>query len=175
MLTFCTNKPIIYILMGTASRSETKQIAVVMFTVKPPQTGIELQLYYDLRWRILRAPWQQPRGSERDEYENIAIHAMAIDSQGNVIGVARLHQTEKNIAQIRYMAVEDSLQKRGVGKALLHYLEEQAVALGVRLIKLNARENCIGFYIKQSYHITGPGHVLYGEINHQKMQKQLRH
>ena len=159
--------------MGTDFSSENKQIAVVMFTVNSPQTEIELQQYYDLRWRILRAPWQQPRGSERDEYESTAIHAMAADSQGNVIGVARLHQTDKTTAQIRYMAVKARLQKRGVGKALLHYLEEHAIALGVRLIKLNARENCVEFYIQQGYHITGPGHVLYGEIKHQKMQKQL--
>ena len=144
-----------------------------MFSVKRPQTEIELQQYFDLRWRILRAPWQQPRGSERDEYENMAIHAMAIDSLDKVIGVARLHQTDKTTAQIRYMAVEASLQNRGIGKALLHYLEEQAIALDVGLIELNARENCVGFYIKHDYHITGPGHVLYGEINHQKMQKQL--
>jgi GNAT superfamily N-acetyltransferase len=146
-----------------------------MYTVKSPQTDIEFQQYYDLRWRILRAPWQQPRGSERDEYEDMAIHAVATDTNDSVIGIARLHQTDNITAQIRYMAVEESLQKCGIGKALLHYLEERAIALGVRLIKLNARENCIGFYLKQGYHITGPGHVLYGEINHQKMQKQLHH
>ena len=144
------------------------------YTIKSPRTNIELQQYYDLRWRILRAPWQQPRGSERDEYETMAIHAIATDNTDNVIGVARLHQTDNTSAQIRYMAVEASSQKRGVGKALLHYLEEQARTLGVRQINLNARENCVGFYIRQGYHITGPGPVLYGEIKHQMMQKPLR-
>jgi predicted GNAT family N-acyltransferase len=144
-----------------------------MFTIKPPQTEIEFRQYYDLRWRILRAPWKQPRGSECDEYENIAIHAIAIDQHDAVIGVARLHQTDNTTAQIRYMAVQDRLQKRGVGTALLQYLEQQAIALGNRQIELNARETCVGFYIKQGYHVTGPGHILYGEIKHQKMQKQL--
>lgn len=144
-----------------------------MFSVKQPQTEIEFQHYYDLRWRMLRAPWRQPRRSERDEYESTSIHAMATDIRGNVIGVARLHQTDKATAQIRYMAVEERLQNRGVGKALLHYLEEQAMTLGVCVVNLNARENCIGFYIKQGYVIIGPGHVLYDEIRHQKMQKQL--
>ena len=139
-----------------------------------PSTADEFQQYYELRWRILRAPWQQPRGSERDEYETMAIHAIATDNSKNVVGVARLHQTDNTSAQIRYMAVDDDLQKSGVGKALLHYLEEQARALGVRQINLNARENCVGFYIKQGYHITGPGPVLFGEIKHQTMQKPLR-
>ena len=143
------------------------------YRIKPPQNEIERQQYYDLRWRILRAPWQQPRGTERDEYEDIAVHAVAIDSQGNMLGVARLHQTDKDTAQIRYMAVEENAQNQGVGRALLHYLEKQAIALGVGVVTLNAREKCIRFYLKQGYVITGPGHVLYGEIKHQKMQKQL--
>lgn len=144
-----------------------------MYTVKSPQTDIELQQYYDLRWRMLRAPWQQPPGSERDEHENIAIHAIAIDNTDKVIGVARLHQTDNSSAQIRYMAVEEGSQNRGVGTALLHYLEQQAVARGLHVVTLNAREKCLGFYLKQGYVITGPGHVLYGKIKHQKMQKKL--
>jgi len=155
------------------NRENNKRLSGVMFAVKPPQTESEYRQYYDLRWRILRAPWQQPRGSERDEFESMAIHAIAVDCHGGIIGVARLHQTDHSIAQIRYMAVEDSSRKRGIGTALLQYLEQQAVILDVRQIELNARETCVGFYIKQGYHVTGPGHVLYDEIRHQKMQKQL--
>lgn len=143
------------------------------YSIRSPQTPHELQQYYDLRWRILRAPWQQPQGSERDEYDAGAIHAMAIDCDGNVIGVARLHQFAIATAQIRYMAVEKEMRKRGIGKALLDYLEEQARQIGIHVIELNAREQCIGFYSKQGYITTGPGPILYGEIRHQKMQKQL--
>ncbi|MEJ2362384.1 MAG: thioesterase, partial [Gammaproteobacteria bacterium] len=39
------------------------------YTYKSPQTKQEWQAYFDLRWRILRAPWQQARGSERDDLE----------------------------------------------------------------------------------------------------------
>jgi GNAT superfamily N-acetyltransferase len=144
-----------------------------MFLVKQPQTDSELEQYYDLRWRILRAPWQQPRGSERDEYESKAIHAMAIDDEDKVIGAARLHQIDKACAHIRYMAVDEAVQSQGVGKALLHYLEKRANALGIQVIKLNARENSVGFYSKQGYVVTGPGHILYGQIMHRKMQKVL--
>ena len=37
--------------------------------VRPPQNPEEFERYRDLRWRILRAPWNQPRGSELDEIE----------------------------------------------------------------------------------------------------------
>ena len=144
-----------------------------MFSITAPQSKTEFDHYYELRWRILRAPWQQPRGSERDRHEDSAIHAMAVNDEGHIIGVARLHQINNTTAQIRYMAVEDGWQGSGIGDALLRYLEEQARTLGVRLIKLNARENSVGFYTKRGYQITGPGHLLYGEIEHQKLEKRL--
>ena len=144
-----------------------------MFKVIAPQSITEFEHYYDLRWRILRAPWQQPRGSERDHHDDNAIHAMALNDEGHIIGVARLHQINNTTAQIRYMAVENGWQRSGIGDALLRYLEAQARALGVRLIKLNARENSVEFYTKRGYQITGPGHLLYGEIKHQILEKPL--
>ena len=144
-----------------------------MFKVRAPQTASEFEGYYDLRWRILRAPWQQPHGTERDDDEDNAVHAMALNEEGYIVGVARLHQLDVSTAQIRYMAVDEKWQHCGVGNALLHYLEEQAKALGIGIIKLNARENSLGFYTRRGYQITGPGHILYGEIKHQKLEKRL--
>ncbi len=144
-----------------------------MFKIKSPQSKLEFERYYEQRWRILRAPWQQPRGSECDTHEDEAIHAMAVDNKGHVVGVGRLHQVNNTTAQIRYMAVEEHLQGKGIGGALLHYLEDEARQRGIRIIKLNARENSLTFYTKRGYRITGPGHVLYGDIKHQKLEKQL--
>ena len=33
--------------------------------VRPPQTPEEFERYRDFRWRILRAPWNQPRRTEQ--------------------------------------------------------------------------------------------------------------
>ena len=144
-----------------------------MLKVRVPQSKADCERYYDLRWRILRAPWQQPRGSERDAYEENAIHAMALNEDGRIVGVARLHQINRATAQLRYMAVEEQWQQSGIGNALLGDLETHAREHGVRLIRLNARENSVAFYRKRGYQVTGPGHLLYGEIQHQKMQKKL--
>ena len=144
-----------------------------MYKVRAPQTQSEFEDYYDLRWLILRAPWQQAPGSERDHHEDNAIHAMVLNNEDHIIGVARLHQIDNLTAQIRYMAVAERWQHKGIGDALLHYLEEKARVLGVQLIKLNARDNSVGFYSKRGYQITGPGHLLYGKIKHQIMEKQL--
>jgi hypothetical protein len=33
--------------------------------IRPPKTKSEWENYYDLRFRVLREPWQQPRGFEK--------------------------------------------------------------------------------------------------------------
>ena len=150
-------------------------LVISVFEIISPQSNADFEGYYDLRWRILRAPWQQPRGSERDQHEDRAIHAMALDDQGQILGVARLHQINNITAQIRYMAVDDHWQQKGIGDALLRYLETKARESGIHVIQLNAREDSVKFYTKRGYQLIGPGHTLYDEIKHQKMEKRLEY
>lgn len=49
-----------------------------MFVVKQPKTKEDFEKYYDLRYRILRKPWNQPRGSEKDELEKESFHIMVL-------------------------------------------------------------------------------------------------
>ena len=136
-------------------------------------TPDELQRYYDLRWKILRAPWKQPRGSERDELEQSSHHLMVVDDQQVVIGVGRLHFNNIREAQIRYMAVAIKQQRKGIGTLLVNVLEQRAVELGAARIVLDARESALGFYRKQGYEVAAPGHVLYKTITHINMTKSL--
>ena len=136
-------------------------------------TPDELQRYYDLRWKILRAPWKQPRGSEQDELEQSSHHLMAVDSRQTVIGVGRLHFNNIREAQIRYMAVAITQQRKGIGTLLLNTLEQRAIELGAARIVLDARENALRFYRKQGYEMQGPGHTLFNSIAHVKMIKDF--
>lgn len=133
----------------------------------------EWNAYYRLRWQILRAPYQQPIGSEKDELENEAFHACAFTEQQEVVGVARLHRLDERSGQIRYMAVSEFYQKRGIGLLLINYLEALAVSHNIVQIKLNARESAVPFYQKAGYHIFAKGVLLYGIIPHQWMTKIL--
>ena len=36
---------------------------------RSPNTDLEFEAYYELRWRVLRKPWGQARGTEHDEYD----------------------------------------------------------------------------------------------------------
>jgi predicted GNAT family N-acyltransferase len=138
-----------------------------------PSTPDELQRYYDLRWKILRAPWNQPRGSERDKLEPSSHHLMVIDSKQAAIAVGRLHFNSIREAQIRYMAVAINQQRTGAGTLLLTALEQKAAELGALHIVVDARENALRFYRKQGYEAKGPGHVLFNAIAHVRMKKNI--
>jgi N-acetylglutamate synthase-like GNAT family acetyltransferase len=144
-----------------------------MFHLRSPQSDSDFDSYYDLRWRVLREPWRQPKGSERDSFDASGVHVMAESSEGNLLGCGCLHLVSRTDPQIRYMAVEESCRERGVGRSMVEWLEQQADKLGVTSIMLNSRESAVGFYQRLGYTVFEKGETLFGEINHQRMRKSL--
>jgi GNAT superfamily N-acetyltransferase len=138
-----------------------------------PATPAEFRQYYDLRWKTLRAPWGQPRGSETDPLDADSTHLMAVDSGQGILGVGRLHFSAIGEARIRYMGVATDYQRRGIGTQILRGLEENALRLGATRIVLDAREVALGFYRKHGYVATGPGPMLFNRIAHVSMEKQV--
>ena len=138
-----------------------------------PHSELDFHRYYELRWRILRAPWQQPLGSEKDELEPVSIHLMACKTARIPAGVCRLHFNTGEQAQIRYMAVDENERYRGIGRLLLQRLEQLANERGANAVILNAREPVVGFYERNGYQISGPGHTLYQTIHHLRMIKHF--
>jgi predicted GNAT family N-acyltransferase len=141
--------------------------------ITEPSTPGEYQHYYELRWKILRAPWGKQPGSEQDELEKTSTHLMAVDDDNSILGVGRLHFNSIQEAQIRYMAVAGAHQRTGIGTLLLNALELKAAALGATRISIDARETALRFYRKHGYGPVGPGQVLYNAIAHVKMTKNI--
>ena len=142
------------------------------FELRSPHSPEEFEQYYDLRWRILRAPWQQPRGSERDEWENEAIHVAAYVA-GKLVGAGRLHRTGEDRAQIRYMAIEEAYRGQGIGEAVYQHLEAEARKAGIKHIHVHARLPVLDFYKQMGFNITGEGPTLFDSIQHKVMEKDL--
>ena len=142
-------------------------------TIKQPETEKEFEAYYDLRWCILRRPWQQPKGSEKDELENESFHVMACDENSNVVAVGRLHFNNKKEARIRYMAVDSEHLEKSIGALILEALEEKAKQECCKTIVLDARENAVGFYQKKGYELLEKSHLLFDSIQHYRMHKYL--
>jgi N-acetylglutamate synthase-like GNAT family acetyltransferase len=138
--------------------------------IRTPNTQEEWDEYYQLRYQVLRAPWNQAIGSERNEGDETAQH-FAFFEEGKIIGVGRLDYMSEVIAQVRFMAIAGNRQGEGIGKKLMQHMEEIAVETGRTELILHAREIALPFYKNLGYTITEKSHLLFGEIQHYLMRK----
>lgn len=125
-----------------------------MYRVIAPETPDQFETYYDLRWRVLREPFQRPRGSEQDEYDQVGYHRMVVNSAGKAVAVGRLHFNSPDEGQIRFMASAPEHRGEGHGVAIVYALEQLARAEGAKHIVINSRDNTLGFYIKCGYDVV---------------------
>ena len=139
-----------------------------------PNSSAEFEQYYNLRYEVLRKPWLQPKGSEKDDGDKSSIHRMIIDeSNGKAVAVGRLQFNTSEEAQIRYMAVSDNYQLKGYGNIIVKTLEDIALNKGIRNIILQSRENALKFYWKNGYEIIEKSYLLFDEIQHWLMVKKM--
>jgi ribosomal protein S18 acetylase RimI-like enzyme len=146
--------------------------------IHAPRTAAEWAAYYQLRYAVLRQPWQQPPGSERvpADDEPGTIHALLLAEAADApraVAVGMLQPTGNKQGQIRFMAVAPEAAGTGAGRRVVAYLDEQARAAGITEIVLHSREAAVGFYEKLGYTVVEPSHVLFGVIPHFLMRKQL--
>lgn len=137
-----------------------------------PESAEDFKKYYELRWRILRKPWNQPPGSERDDDEDISFHLMAIENN-QALSVARLQFTNDTTAQLRYMAVDQQAEGQGIGRVMIEAMEIHTRNNGASSIMLHARENAVGFYEKMGFRTEEKSYLLFDCIQHYKMTKKI--
>lgn len=141
--------------------------------LQEPVSPEDFENYYLLRWEVLRKPWNQPRGTEKDENEATSIHVMALNEKDECVGVSRLQFNSSEEAQVRFMGVRDDQQGKGVGKKLMSYLEEKAKEKGAKKVMLQARENAVQFYLSIGYAVVEKSFLMWGIIQHYRMEKLL--
>lgn len=147
-------------------------ITMNQLIIQPPKTPEDFEKYFELRFRMLREPWGEVRGSEIDDEEDNSYHLMAI-TDNELVGVARLQFIEPNITQLRYMAVDDKCQGQGIGRLIVKHMENYARRQSAQQVILHARENAVGFYQKLDYQMIEQSYLLFGCIQHYKMSKTL--
>jgi len=143
------------------------------FKIVEPKSIEEFESYFQLRWEVLRKPWEQPKGSEQDESDSTAIHRMVLDKEGYPIGVGMLLLNSNQEAQIRFMAVSENRQGMMVGTLLIDCLESIACELKCSHVILQSREAAVKFYKKNGFKVVKKTYLLFGEIQHFLMQKKL--
>jgi GNAT superfamily N-acetyltransferase len=140
--------------------------------IRTPQSPEEWESYYDLRYRVLRAPLNQERGSERNEGDAIGQH-FALYDKGILKAIARLDRADDGVAQTRFVAVELESQGKGYGKQIMLEVERAASQRGDHLMILHARDYAVIFYNKLGYDLVEESYKLFDVLQHYLMQKAL--
>ena len=144
-----------------------------MYTVQIASNQHQIANIIDLRYTVLRQPWNKSKNTVTDDLENTSINAY-IELDGKVIACGRLQNNGSGIGQIRYMAVHSDFQGRGLGKLIVIKLEQEAETIGLTSIELQARENAVEFYKSQGYILKEISFKLWDIIQHYLMIKSLK-
>lgn len=140
--------------------------------IRTPENQNEWDAYYDLRYRVLREPLKQLRGSEKNEGDASGIH-FALYDDSTLKAIARLDQSSEHIAQVRFVAVESHSQGKGYGRLIMEATEIKAKEIGNSKMILHARDYAVDFYIKLNYKLLEPSYKLFDVLQHYLMEKKL--
>ena len=143
--------------------------------IKQPCCEEEFNEMYNLRWKILNHPWNQPKGSEKDEIDfcNERVFYFISMIKGQIIGTARFHVNNEYEGDIKYLAVHDDYRGQGIGKNLIAHIEWFAIGLGIPYITLNVIKKAQCLFEKLNYQIIGEGPLLFNEEKQYKMGKNI--
>lgn len=144
-----------------------------MYPVKIASNPQQFNSILKLRYEVLRKPWSQPIDSAKDQLEQKSINAFIQNNEGVVIACGRLQENENKIGQIRFMAVDQNYREKGLGKLIITSLELKAKELQLVKIQLQARENAVYFYKNNGYVIIEKTFLLWDQIQHFLMEKQI--
>jgi len=124
-----------------------------------------------LRHQILRAPLGLGFSDNELEREKEDVLIAAFEEE-EMLGCCVLSWVAPQKMRIRQMAVNATLQRKGIGASLMNFSETLARDKGCRWIMMHARDTAIGFYEKFGYRITGEPFVEVG-LPHHIMEKPL--
>lgn len=144
-----------------------------MYTIKTPKTRDDFKAYYALRYKVLREPWGHPKGTEKDDYEPISEHFMAVDENGDVVGVAKLYEKAEGVGHVSHFAVSPDHQHKGVGHLLLQTVEQRAQELGFTVLGTMARATATAYFERAGFHVAGIATLHLGTTHLVWMEKAL--
>ena len=126
-----------------------------MIQVRRAESPEEVRACLRLRWTVFVEEQGVRPSEEVDAHDQVAVHALAL-IDGVPCGAARFIFASPGVAKIQRMAVIDDVRKRGVGRALLAFLEEEARRRGAVRFTLWAQTHARPFYQRAGYTAEGP-------------------
>jgi GNAT superfamily N-acetyltransferase len=129
----------------------------------------------ELRWETLRKPLgmsftQEQLDSERDALLYAAYRVDGANEQ--LVATALFIPLDTARVQLRQMTVAPAMQGHGVGRALLEYMEADAVTRGFVEVIAEARETALPFFAALGYRPSGETYEHVG-LPHRMISKRL--
>jgi GNAT superfamily N-acetyltransferase len=151
-----------------------KQRKTTMIVIKTPKSREDFKTYYHLRYHVLRESLGLPKGSEKDDYEPISTHYIAVDdSTGEIVGTVKWYEKATGIARLSHLAVSEKYQKKGIGKLLVKTAEDDARNQGYHLMGTLTRLSAVDFYERCGYEPKGLTTELLGRLQTMWLEKKL--
>ncbi|MFN8361268.1 MAG: GNAT family N-acetyltransferase [Candidatus Kapaibacterium sp.] len=122
-----------------------------------------------LRYAVLRKPLGLVFTSEQLSEEHNEIHLRGL-LDSTLVCCLQLRPIDNHTVQMRQVAVDESYQSKGIGRALVEYCEQVARDEQFTEIILHARETAVAFYLKLGYEVYGEPFIEVG-IPHRNMRK----
>lgn len=99
-----------------------------------------------LRTRVFVEEQGVPQDLEWDEWDEGAVHALATNRLGQVVGTGRLLRSSPGVGKIGRVAVHPGLRGSGIGRELMASLMSDAAARGDQEMLLHAQCSAESFY-----------------------------
>jgi N-acetylglutamate synthase-like GNAT family acetyltransferase len=132
----------------------------------------EYKQMISLRYDLLRKPLQLEFEQQELENEKDDILIGAFEEE-KMLGCCLLTKIDNSCVRLRQMAVQNNLQGKGIGAAMINFAENVARDHGYKLLMMHARLSAIGFYKKMGYLVKGDQFQELS-IPHHIMEKKLR-
>ncbi len=124
-----------------------------------------------LRTELLRKPLGLVFDTEELEREQEDTLIGAFEDE-RILGCCLLTRVDDRMIRLRQMAVQNNLQGKGVGRALMIFAENIARDMGYDVLMMHARATALGFYEKLGY-VKKDGEFTELTIPHYIMEKSL--
>ncbi len=131
----------------------------------------EYEAELELRNALLRAPLGMDLYAEDLSIEKAARHFGVFEGD-RIVGCLVIFPGDGGEVRLKQMAVAESHQGKGIGAALMLWVEQALRKSGVESICLHARDTAVAFYEKLGYEIVGEEFTEVG-LTHRRMIKRL--
>ena len=131
----------------------------------------ELKEAFEVRKKVFVEEQGIAEYLEFDGNDEQALHMVVMDGE-RVIGTARVLFLATNQAKLERMAILKPFRRKGIGRRLIYYLNEDLSKRQVAQIVLHAQYSVVAFYKSCGFEESGSPFWEVG-IKHIKMQRQL--